>query len=76
MKERKELCRNCVGSDELPHFVSGMGTICQLCYEYQACGEFEKINGKWVSFAVYRKPYSPKKKANTKNSARGRNKQS
>ena len=53
-KERKELCRNCVGSDEQPHFVSGMGTPCQECGIYQACGEFEKKNGKWVPFAVYR----------------------
>lgn len=53
-KIRKEICRQCVGSNEQPHYISGIGTACEECKVYQAWGEFEKIKGEWKPFATFR----------------------
>lgn len=53
-KERKEICKGCSSTEESPHYLSGIGTVCQECGIYQAWGEFEFRDGQWRSFATYR----------------------
>ena len=53
MNDRKDLCKECAQCEEQPFFLSGLGTNCEQCGK-SAFGEYEKRDGKWRSFAVYR----------------------
>lgn len=53
-KERKNICKSCANTEEQPHFLAGIGDICEECKIYNAWGEFEKIKGQWKPFATFR----------------------